>query len=669
MNSVDQSTAWGILATGRIASRFAEALAVTPGADLQAVASRSLDSAQDFASKHRAISAYGSYEELLRDPAVQAIYISPPHPFHAEWAIRCAEAGKHILCEKPVGLNYPEAMTILEAVRANGVFFMEAFMYRCHPMMTELVKLIREGVIGRVRLIRSTFSFSGDKDPNCRHLANDLGGGGIMDVGCYPVSFSRLVAGAALGKPYADAKLVKGVAEKHPETGVDIHASAVLHFEGDILAQATCGVGAKIGSRAEVIGDGGRIIIENPWFSQGSILVKTPRENREVFPQNDKDLYQYEIEIVGDCIAKGQVEAMSPAMSWGDTLGNMQALDAWRDSVGLIYEREKPSHPEAHLTLAKRTLSVRPQHNMSYGQIPGVNKQISRLFMGVDNQPNFPYACAIFDYFYELGGNAFDTAAQYAFHQRERNLGNWFATRGVRDSCTVIVKGAHSPFCWPQYMPTEFRDSMEALQTDYADIYMMHRDNPEIPVGEFVSLLSGWQSEGKVRTYGFSNWTIPRLNEAIAYARDNGLHPPRVLSNNLSLARMIDEVWAGVKAASDDDFREWLTSRNGEITLLSWSSQARGFFTDRAAPDKLGDTELVRCWYSPENFERKARATQLAQQKGVLPLNIALAYVLHQAYPTFALFGPRTLEEIRTSLPALDVSLTPEEVRWLDLRE
>ena len=138
-----------------------------------------------------------------------------------------------------------------------------------------------------------------------------------------------------------------------------------------------------------------------------------------------------------------------------------------------------------------------------------------------------------------------------------------------------------------------------------------------------------------------------------------------LLSNNFSLARLVEPVWTGCVAASDPRSRQYL--QQTQTPLLAWSSQARGFFTDRAGPDKQDDPELVRCWYSPDNFQRRQRAIELADQLGVLPINIAAAYVLHQPFPTFALIGPRTLHETTTSLPALNLELTPDQIQWLNL--
>ena len=205
---MDGPLRWGIIGTGKIADAFARGLGQTDTGDLVAVASRTEANAERFGETHGVGRRHGSYDALVDDPGVDAVYVSTPHPMHAEWAIRCAEAGKHVLCEKPMTLNEADTMAVVEAARRSDVFLMEAFMYRCHPQTERLVGLLRSGVIGDVKLVRATFGFRLPHDPEERHLANGLGGGGILDVGCYTVSMSRLVAATALGVEVAEPREV-----------------------------------------------------------------------------------------------------------------------------------------------------------------------------------------------------------------------------------------------------------------------------------------------------------------------------------------------------------------------------------------------------------------------------------------------------------------------------
>lgn len=304
---------------------------------------------------------------------------------------------------------------------------------------------------------------------------------------------------------------------------------------------------------------------------------------------------------------------------------------------------------------------------MRYGEIPGVGKPVSRLVMGVDNQITLPHATVMFDDFFERGGTTFDTAYIYGRGLCERVLGQWIRNRGIRSEVVIIGKGAHTPHCDPESITRQLYESLERLQTDYVDIYFMHRDNLEIPVSEFVDVLDEHLRAGRIKAYGGSNWTPARIDEANAYAEAAGRAPFVAVSNNFSLARCLEVPWAGCVSSSDDESRKWLETN--QLALMPWSSQAQGFFAGRAAPDDRSNPDMVRCWYSDDNFERLARATQLAQERGVATTAIALAYVLHQDFPTFPLIGPRALAETRSSFEALSVELTPEEVRWLDLRE
>lgn len=310
---------------------------------------------------------------------------------------------------------------------------------------------------------------------------------------------------------------------------------------------------------------------------------------------------------------------------------------------------------------------IAPRTPLPTGRIPGVERDISRLVMGCDNQRTAEHAAEMFDDFAERGGNAFDTAHHYAGGLPERLLGQWIADRGVRDEVVVIGKGAHTPHCDPKSVTSQLFESLERLQTDRVDIYFLHRDNPEVPVGEFVDVLDEHAVAGRIGVFGGSNWSIERIEEANAYAAAHGRRGFAAVSNHFGLARALAVPWEGCRHVTDDEDRRWF-ERTG-TPLFPWSSQARGFFTGRAAPDDHSDPELVRCYYSDGNFERLARARKLAAQLGVAPTAVALAYVLAQTFPTFAVIGPRSVEETRTSAEAAAVQLTPEQVAWLDLRE
>lgn len=668
---------WGILATGRIAGVFASGLKAARAGKLVAVGSRSAESARRFAAEHgiQAANTHGTYEALLADPEVDAVYVSTPHPQHVEWVVKAAEAGKHILCEKPLGLNHPEGMVMVTAARRAGVVLMEAFMYRCHPQTDKIVSLIESGALGAVGLVQATFSFRSDYNATSRIWANAAGGGGILDVGGYAVSMARRVAGAAAGRAFLDPVEVSGAGVLHPESGVDSYAAATLKFANGVIAQVACGVALNQENVVRIHGSAGWLLVPSPWVINRDggvsklILHRAGAAAPEEIMIEAAPLYALEADAFAAAVRSGGRDV--PAMSTEDTLGNLATLDRWRQAIGLTYEAEKPPvatvPPGTNVaTLAGRPLARRASAAaMPLGRLPGVDKPAARLVMGCDNQYTWPHAQAMFDDYFEQGGNFFDTAHLYGNGRMERLLGHWLRARGLRDQCVVLGKGGHTPFCTPEGLKAQLTDSLDRLQTDHVDVYCLHRDNLAVPVADFVEALNAEVRAGRVRIFGGSNWSTARVAEANSYAAARGLQGFGVLSNQFSLARMVTPPWGGCCSAGDPESRAWLTER--QFPLLAWSSQARGFFTERAGPELRGDEELVRCWYAPDNFERRARLLELAREKGVPPPALAAAYVLHQPFPTFALIGPRTLAESESSRHCLGVSLSAGELAWLNL--
>ena len=649
---------WGLLASGNIAHAFAHGLTQTDSGVCAAVASRSLDKAQAFANEFDIPTAYGSYEEMLADPEIDAVYISTPHPMHAEWAIKSADAGKHILCEKPMTMSWADTMSVIEAARRNDVFFMEALMYRCTPQTAKLIDLIRDGAIGEVRTIDATFAFTCGWDPESRLLNAELGGGGILDVGCYAMSMARLIAGAALGKDVAEPLEVLG-AGHIGETGVDEWAAATLKFENDIIGRLATGIRCGQDNKVIVHGSEGRIEVSEPWFCQGREAGETTLNvnGEDLVVTADRGIYACEADRVAANVQDRQ--GASPAMTWADSIGQAKAVEAWLKAVGVDY----PSWaPQAYaMPVDKRPLAVREPNRMPYGDVPGLDKKISRMVMGTMIPQSIGHASALYDDFFARGGTAWDTAHIYG----EPLLGQWLANRGIRDEVTLIVKGAHPPACFPKPLVAQFNESLERLQTDYADIYFMHRDNVDVPVGEFVDVLNELKDAGKIRVFGGSNWTLARVKEANAYAAANGKTGFGALSNNFSLARMVNPLWGISVTSSQPDYRAW--HEETQTPCFAWSAQARGFFDPARSSPTIDNPDLAAVWYAEDNFKRQARCIELAARKDCHPMAIASAYVMAQAFPTFALVGPATLEESALTFAALDVTLTHDEMKWLNL--
>jgi predicted dehydrogenase len=336
--------AWGILGTGKIARIFGRALAGSRSGRLVAVASRSPERARRFGQELGAERSYGAYGELLADDAVEVVYIATPHPTHLEWGTRSAEAGKHVLCEKPLTVNRHEAALLVEAARRAGVFLMEAFAYRCHPQTAKLLELLRGGAIGEVRLIEAAFGYDAGSVPGNYLLVHELAGGGILDVGCYTTSMARLVAGVAAGGDVAEPIALGGAAVIGEATGVDHYAVASLRFPGGVVASLACSVQVDLGSALRVFGSAGTMVLPSPWLpGLGGSPTRIRVEPRGAAPREHviepaADLYAIEADAVAASLREGLPAA--PTMTWDDTLGNMATLDRWRNAVGLVYEME-----------------------------------------------------------------------------------------------------------------------------------------------------------------------------------------------------------------------------------------------------------------------------------------------------------------------------------------
>ncbi|EGL65365.1 oxidoreductase [Agrobacterium sp. ATCC 31749] len=665
--TTEQPIRWGIIGPGTIAKTFADGIAHSRTGRLEAIATRNPDRpglAEAFAGAR----IIKGYDALLADPDIDAVYIATPHTGHAEWAIKAIRAGKNVLVEKPIALSAYDADAIFHEAKKAGVFAGEAYMYRLHPQTAKLLELVKARAVGDIRIIRSSFGFNmGSFRADHRLFANEMAGGGILDVGGYPVSMVRMIAGAVEGKPFVEPEKVAGAAHLG-QSGVDEWASAVLKFANGIVAEVSCSIMAAQDNVLRIIGSEGRIEVKDFWFAAGHKggtgridIIRGDKVDTIELPE-DRWLYSFEVDVAGEAIRQGKKEFDAPGMAWADSLGNLRVMDQWRASVGLEYSVEKATSRIANIAggtvVAGNTVPKR--------QIPGLFKPASVVALGFEFFPNFASASLTLDAFYEAGGNLFDTAYVYGAGKTEAIFGDWHTSRNVpREEIVLIGKGAHSPLCYPDMIAKQLDQSLERLKTDYVDAYFMHRDNLDVPVGEFVDAMDSEVRRGRIRgIFGGSNWTRERMDEAAAYAQKNGKQAPGALSNNFSLAEMLDPIWAGCVAASDDEWKEWLKSR--QIPNFAWSSQGRGFFTERAGRDKQDDEEIVRVWYSDRNFVRRDRAIELAQKLGRHPIHIALAYVIAQPFPVIPLIGPRTIAELEDSLSALDIALTDEQVKWLE---
>jgi predicted dehydrogenase len=333
---------WGILGTGYIAEQFAADIARSHTGPLAAVASRDAARAAVFGERHGATTTHGSYESLVAAPDVDCVYVALPNNLHLEWVERAAEAGKHILCEKPLGLDAEQAGQAFATAERNGVLLLEGFMFRMHPQIATLVELLREGAIGEPRVLEASFGGNMHGGLENFRMQRRMGGGSLLDLGCYGVSLARLVAGVQVGQRFADPSSVRAVGRIGGRSGVDEWTAAVLGFDEGLVASVVCGNQVDIPSVARIWGDRGNVVLESPWQPgvggrRPALLVQrdAPDTAEEIVVPSDRPLYALEVDAFADCLALGRVPF--PLMDAADTLGNMRTLDAWRQEIGLEF--------------------------------------------------------------------------------------------------------------------------------------------------------------------------------------------------------------------------------------------------------------------------------------------------------------------------------------------
>lgn len=329
---------FGILATGKIARRLAGVMQNSSSCELIAAASRSQENARKFAAEFQTIEVTG-YEALLERDDIDAVYIATPHPQHHEWCLRAIARGKHVLCEKPLTMTLAEAEEIADAAKKSGVLVSEAFMYRFHPQTKKLVEFVTSGAIGEVRWVQADFGFELEFNRESRLFANALGGGAILDVGCYTVSMARLIAGAASGVAFSDPTLIRATGQLNETEQTDHLAAALLEFPNGVMATVRCATSFKIGRRVQIEGTKGVIELNEPWFAGNAgatIRIRRGDEETIVETTDSQDLYAPMLEEFASCWRDGKTE--TSAMSLADSLGNMRVLEEWYSQIGVRYK-------------------------------------------------------------------------------------------------------------------------------------------------------------------------------------------------------------------------------------------------------------------------------------------------------------------------------------------
>jgi D-xylose 1-dehydrogenase (NADP+, D-xylono-1,5-lactone-forming) len=310
---------WGIVSTADINRKVIPGAKASQKVELVGVASRAQDRAEQYASWWEIPRAYGSYEALLADDEIDAVYISLPNTMHCEWSIKALEAGKHVLCEKPLSRHPDEVAAAFDAADRTGRLLTEAFMWRHNPQTARLKELVDQGAIGELRLVRSTFSYGLYDETNIR-LQTDVEGGALMDVGCYTVSGSRFLAGEP-ERVFAEAW--------YGPTGTDWVFAGTMRFPGDVVASFDCGTALPNRDELEAIGSDGSLFVDDPWhcLSPGIELRRDGKVERiELEPE---DSYRLELENMSDAI-RGRGELL---LARDDAMGQARVLEALHESA------------------------------------------------------------------------------------------------------------------------------------------------------------------------------------------------------------------------------------------------------------------------------------------------------------------------------------------------
>lgn len=467
-------TRWGIVGPGGIARNFADGLAEAASGRLVALASRNGARRRDFGDRYGLPpeKRHPAYELLAADPEVDAVYIATPHPFHAEHALVAIAAGKPVLCEKPAGMNAAEVAAVTEAAARRGLLYMEAFMYRCHPQVARLLEIVRSGEIGDVVRVVAGFGFPAHFDPRHRLFDPALGGGGILDVGGYPVSLARLVAGAAVGADFDDPVAVDGCGVIG-RSGVDEAARARLVFASGVVADVACAITRPVDCSVRVEGTRGVVALPDPWTpgrdagpSDAVVVVQAGGgvERRE-WLRHSGQLYAFEAEVASRAVAEGRLAAPAPALSPADSLGNALTLDRWRRAlrVGTIADGPATAH---------RLRFVLPEGLPAVAEVAG----LPRLLLAATGLPQ------LWDAWAEAGGRGFDPGRMAGLPYRERALGAWLSARGLGGAALVVVRPA-APDVTPETLEAAVVAALERLRLEHAPVLILP-DVPGVPAGE-----------------------------------------------------------------------------------------------------------------------------------------------------------------------------------------
>ena len=661
---------WGIVGNGSIASAFAHSIKYCQYSELIGVYGRNDDKLNSFSSKFD-IKPYKDINDLIASKEIDAVYIATPHSSHYEYSLLAIKNKKHILCEKPMTINHLESMVLLNLAKEAEVFLMEAYMYRVHPQTFNILDnlSIFDNKKNKIT-ITSSFGFSADL-PESHRLRNPyMGGGAILDVGCYPLSMAKLIAGRLNGLSFADPETIDAKG-RLDSTGVDLQSEAHIVFSGNVEAYIKCAIDEDYTNDLKISDGNIDLVASQPWhcgqFQDGNSSLEIYKDNKlykEIPFKDEVGLFTREIDHASECILDKKLE--SQYVSHLDTQSNMLWLDKWRESLNIVCPfSELESSP-----ISESKFYLMQESKLQETSLNGIDKSGSRLALGCDNQTSALHAFTMFDHFYGSGGRIFDTAYIYNNGKGDKYLGDWINSRNVEDEIIVLGKGAHTPECSPEFIRPQIIESLERLNINKIDIFCLHRDNPDIPVAEFMDALNEVWSEGLIGSLGASNWELNRFSEARDYSAANDKEAFSVLSNNFSLAEMVDPVWPGC-VGTNNEYLNYLI--DNKVMLFPWSSQARGFFiknkeiTSNEHFSNPSLEEEIRVWHDEKNLKRRKKCFAIAESRNVQPIQVALAYVIQKSPLIFPLIGPRTVLETDSSIAATQLNLSKEEMSELSI--
>ena len=334
---------WGIIAAGSIANAFAHSIKYSENSELKSVLGRNEEKVNAFAEKHQ-IQPFTDQESFF-DSEIDAVYVATPHDTHFHFSMEAIHRSLHVLCEKPLTVNSTEAMVLMNEAKKQKVFLMEAFMYRTHPQTHEILKLVKEHFQDNKVLISSSFGFNAPVPEDHRLRNPDLAGGAILDVGCYPLSMARLIAGTIDGKPFLDPISIE-VSGELDSTGVDADSTAKITFNDKIQAEIKTAIVNEYTNDLIIESGDSKLEVSQPWhcgqFQDGKSSIKLTLNNKEseIPIVDDVGLFTREINEASDCILQGNLE--SEAMSHKDTFGNMLWLERWYVETGVKYPQNTP---------------------------------------------------------------------------------------------------------------------------------------------------------------------------------------------------------------------------------------------------------------------------------------------------------------------------------------